>query len=75
MLAIHGEFLSCSVDTGFILAFPLHHGDLELDSVGVSTKDHVAIFGSMAIYGWGAYVRDENTYARTLAENVGWAYA
>ena len=41
--AIVGEFLSWSVDAGFILALPLHHGDLELDSVGVSTKDHVAI--------------------------------
>ena len=41
-LAIVGEFLSCSVDTGFILALPLHHGDL--DSVGVSMKDHVAVF-------------------------------
>jgi len=40
---IVGEFLSWSVDAGFILALPLHHGDLELDSVGISTKDHVAI--------------------------------
>jgi len=31
------------VDAGFILVLPLHHGDLELDSVGVSTKNHVAI--------------------------------
>ena len=42
-LAIIGEFLSWSVDAGFILVLPLHHRDLELDSVGVSTKDHVAI--------------------------------
>ena len=42
-LAIVGEFLSWSVDAGFVLALPLHHGDLELDSVGVLTKDHVAI--------------------------------
>ena len=28
-LAIDGEFLSCSVDAGFILMLPLHHGDLE----------------------------------------------
>jgi len=41
MLAIVGKFLSCSVDVGFILALPLHHGDL--DSIGISTKDHVAI--------------------------------
>ena len=33
---INGEFRSCSVDTGFVLALP--RGDLELDSVGVSTK-------------------------------------
>ena len=43
MDTIIGEFLSWSVDAGFVVAFPLHHGDLELDSVGVSTKDHVAI--------------------------------
>ena len=29
---------SWSVDAGFILALPLHYGDLELDSVGVLTK-------------------------------------
>jgi len=29
------------VYAGFVLALPLHHKDL--DSVGVSTKDHVAI--------------------------------
>ena len=48
--AIVGEFLSWSVDAGFILALPLHHGDLELDSVRVLTKDHVAI---MAEHGHG----------------------
>jgi len=31
------------VDAGFVLALPLHHGDLELDSVGVSTKSHLTI--------------------------------
>jgi len=35
-LAIVGEFLSCSVDAGFVLVLPLHHRDLELDSVGVA---------------------------------------
>jgi len=35
LLAIDGEFLSCSVDAGSVLAC---YGDLELDSVGVSTK-------------------------------------
>jgi len=35
-VAIVGEFLSCSVDAGFVLALPLYHGDLELDSVGVA---------------------------------------
>ena len=34
-VAIVGEFLSWSVDAGFILALPFHHGDLELDGVGV----------------------------------------
>ena len=41
--AIVGEFLNWSVDVGFVLALPFHHGDPELDSVGHSTKDHVAI--------------------------------
>ena len=40
MLVINGEFLTCSVDAGFILVLPLHHGDLEHDSVGVSTKNY-----------------------------------
>ena len=62
MLAIVGKFLSWSVDAGFVLALPLHHGDLELDSVGVSTKDR------------GAYLRERNTCARTSTENVGEAY-
>ena len=30
---------SSSVDAGFVLALPFQHGDLEPDSVGVSTKD------------------------------------
>jgi len=66
-LVIVGEFLSCSVDTGFVLVFPLHHGDL--DSVGVSTKNHVAI-----LVAWPrlvAYLRDKNTCAITSTENVG----
>ena len=58
-LAIIGEFLSWSVDAGFILVLPLHHRDLELDSVGVSMKDR------------GAYLRERNTCARTSTENVG----
>ena len=73
MLAIVGEFLSWSVDAGFVLVLPLHHGDLELDSVGVSTKDHVAILVAWPWLG-GAYLRDKNTCARTSAENVGGAY-
>ena len=30
--------LSGSVDAGFVLALPFHHGDLEPDCVGVSTR-------------------------------------
>jgi len=30
------RILSCSVDAGFVLVLPLHHGDLELDSEGVA---------------------------------------
>ena len=43
MLAIFDEFLSRSVDAGNVLALPIRYGGLELDSVRVSTKDHVAI--------------------------------
>ena len=71
MLVIVGEFLSWPVDAGFILALPLHHEDLELDSVGVSTKDHVAVLCVCVCVG---YLRDENTCARTSTENVGGAY-
>ena len=35
-LAIVGEFLSWSMDAGFIVAFPLHHGDLELVAILVT---------------------------------------
>ena len=51
---IIGEFLNWSVDAGFVLALPLHQEDLELDSVGVSTKDHVAIFVAWPWLGGGA---------------------
>ena len=43
MNAIEDEFLSYFVDAGFILVLPLHHGDLEFDSVGVSTKSYLKI--------------------------------
>jgi len=42
-LVINSEFLTCSVDLGFVLVLPLHHGDLEHDSVGVSTKNYQKI--------------------------------
>jgi len=42
-LVIDGEFLSYSVDAGFVPALPLHHGDLELDSAGVSTESYLTI--------------------------------
>ena len=45
-LAIDREMFSGSVDAGFVLALPLHHGGVEPDSVGVSTEG-------------GAYVRDK----------------
>ena len=51
---------SGSVDTGFVLALPFHHRDLEFDCVGASMM--------------GAYVRDENTSARLCAKNTGGAY-
>ena len=53
--------LSGSVDAGFVLALPFHHGDLEPDCVEVLTR--------------GAYARDKNTSARLCAKNAGGAYA
>ena len=50
------------MDASFILVLPLHHGDLELDSIGVSTKNHVAI-----CHGWGA----KNACASISTENLG----
>ena len=52
---------SGSVDAGFVLALLFHHGDLEPDCVGASTR--------------GAYARDENTSTRLCAENAGGTYA
>ena len=49
-------FSSGSVDAGFVLALPFHHGDLEPDCVGVSTRGRGE-----------AYVRDKNTSARLCA--------
>ena len=39
------------MDTGFVLALPFHHGDLELDSVGLAPFDEISCcyFGSMAM--------------------------
>ena len=59
-LLIDREMFSCSVDAGFVLALPFHHGDLEPDCAGVSTR--------------GAYARDTNTSARLSAKNAGVAY-
>ena len=42
-LVIDSKFLSCSVNAGFVLALPLHHRDLELDSVGVLMKSYLNI--------------------------------
>ena len=45
---------------------PFYHGDLELNSVGLSTKDHVAISVAWPWLG-GLFAR----YARTSTANVG----
>jgi len=58
-LAIDGEFLSCSVDAGYVVALPLHHGDLNLTVLEFRrrvTWRSCCYFGSMAIYGWEAYL-------------------
>jgi len=40
--ATDSEFLNSSGDAGFVLALPLHHRDLEFDSIGGVPEDHVA---------------------------------
>ena len=55
-LATVGKFLSCFLDAGLVLALPLHHEDL--GSVGVSTKDHVAI-----LVAWGGLYAKGGLYA------------
>ena len=35
--------IDSSVDAGFVLVLPLHHRDLELDSLGVLTKSYLKI--------------------------------
>ena len=45
---------SGSVDAGFVLALPFHHGDLEPDCRGFDEERG----------GGGAYVGDKNTSAR-----------
>ena len=37
-LAIDREMFSGSVDAGFVVALLFHHGDLEPDCVGISTR-------------------------------------
>jgi len=64
MLVINDEFLSCSTDTGFVLALPLYHE--YLDNVGVLTKSYLKIM-LLDIYCWGAYVRDK----KYLCKNFG----
>ena len=55
-LAIDREMFSGSVDAGFVLVLPFHHGDLEPDCVGASMR--------------GAYARDENSSARLCTKNA-----
>ena len=63
MLAIDGEFLSCSMDTGFIHALPWGPWTWQCRSFD---EDH---FGRMAMV--GEPIREiKNACARTLAENV-----
>ena len=47
------------MDAGFIIALPFHHGDLEPDCVGVSTR------------GGGGGGGDKNTSARPCTKNAG----
>ena len=56
---IDQEMFSSSVNAGFVLALPFHHGDLKADCVGDSMR-----------VGGGAYARDENTSARLCAKNA-----
>ena len=51
-LAIDREIFSGSVDAGFVLSLPFHHGDLEPDCVEVSAR--------------GAYAQGKNYVCNTL---------
>ena len=83
-LAIDCEMFSGFVDAGFVLALPFHHGDLEPDCVGVSTRSRhlckdskwlkMAVFilsSTSPTVPEGAYARDKNTSARLCAKNAG----
>ena len=52
---------SGSVNADFVLALPFHHGELEPDSVGVSTGGLMQ-GGGGAYARWGAYLRGTTVY-------------
>ena len=73
--AINREMFSGCVDSGFVLALPFHHGDLEPDCVGVSTRSrHLSLyfshFGGEGGEGCGEYEAQGGEMLLTLA--VGW---
>ena len=43
------EMFSGSVDAGFVLALPFHHGDIEPDCVGVSTREGELISARLCV--------------------------
>ena len=65
------EMFSGSVDAGFVLALPFHHGDLEPDCVTVLTRDKntparlCAKNAGVAYARGGAYLRDTTVYIST----------
>ena len=60
MPAIDRGMFSGSVDAGFILVLPFHHGDLEPDCVGVSMRGGGGLCtGSLKMQGGGEGVMRE----------------
>ena len=80
-LAIDKEMFSGSADAGFVLLLPFHHGDIEPDCIGGSTRERRGLMrgikippqdfalkmqGRLMHEGW-AYLRDTTVYVLVKA--------
>ena len=75
-LAIDQEMFSGSADAGFVLVLPFHHGDIEPDCIGVSTRERRGLMRGIKIppqdfvlkmQGGGAYLWDTTVYVLVKA--------